>query len=553
MFFEDFFGGPGGMPGGHGPHSRGGGDVDTEAFYEELGVSKNATEREIKKAWRKLARTHHPDRGGDPELFKKKEAAYDVLSNPEKRKLYDQGGIEAVQQGGVPGSNIADLFGFGGRRQRDTGPKKPAPIKEIFTITLEDVYRGGERKLPVTIRVADEVEVCEVCHGRGRYMETVRRGPMIMQTQRECPSCDGRGKAYKNERKVRKQLEFYIPTGVKNGDKQTLHDEGHQLPDMPRGDVVVQFQVKKHPIYKRMGADLAMAKELTLVQALCGFEFLVKGLEEETFFKISGKKGQVVQHGDVIKIKEYGLPQRGGSSNRGNLYVRFSVVLPKSGSLSDGDKKTISQVLGGKKVTYDMPKQDVNDTREIEKGTRVRLTGLNNRPDLNEMPGIVIQANIKPGSNVIQHAVQLESGPTVSVREELLEILGDPNEESNKPYTFKVGMKVKLTGLQNNTDLNGTRGVIMELDVKPGAHAVSLSNGKVVSILSHYLEPIETKNKKNKKRKSVQGNKPRKDDHVVELEGEVIDMDKEVHTSAGIHQHDDDDEREQEGVGCRQM
>lgn len=374
-------------------------------------------------------------------------------------------------------------------------------------------------------------------------METVRRGPMIMQTQRECPSCDGRGKAYKNERKVRKQLDFYIPTGVKNGDKQTLHDEGHQLPDMPRGDVVVQFQVKKHPIFKRMGADLAMAKELTLVQALCGFDFLVKGLEENTFFKIAGKKGQVVQHGDVIKIEEYGLPQRGVSSNRGNLYVRFSVVLPKSGSISDGDKKTIAQVLGGKKVTYDMPKQDVNDTREIEQGTRVRLTGLNNRPDLNETPGIVIQANIKPGSNIVQHAVQLESGPTVSVREELLEILADP---------FKVGMKVRLAGLQNNTDLNGTRGVIMELDVKPGAHAVSLSNGKVVSILSHYLESVETKSKK-KKRKSVQGNRPGKNDHVVELEGEVIDMDKEEHTSAGINHHDDDDEREHEGVGCRQM
>jgi len=288
-----------------------------------------------------------------------------------------------------------------------------------------------------------------------------------------------------------------------------------------------------------------MAKELTLVQALCGFEFLVKGLEENTFFKISGKKGQVIQHGDVIKIEDHGLPQRGASSNRGNLYVRFSVVLPKSGSLSDGDKKTIAQVLGGKKVTYDMPKQDVNDTREIEQGTRVRLTGLNNRPDLNDTPGVVIQANIKPGSNVVQHAVQLESGPTVSVREELLEILGEA-------VSFKVGMKVRLTGLQNNTDLNGTRGVIMELDVKPGAHAVSLSNGKVVSILSTYLEPIEPKNKK-KKRKSVAGNKPGKNDHVVDLEGEVIDMDKEEHTSAGIHQHEDDDEGDHEGVGCRQM
>ena len=137
-------------------------------------------------------------------------------------------------------------------------------------------------------------------------METIRRGPMIMQTQRSCQMCDGRGKSYMNERKVKKVIDFYIPAGVKSGEKITLHDvslnrkvfstgcvpsfeEGHQLPDMPRGDVIVQFQVKKHSVYKRMGADLAMAKELTLVEALCGFEFHVRGLEEDSWLKIHGK------------------------------------------------------------------------------------------------------------------------------------------------------------------------------------------------------------------------------------------------------------------------
>jgi len=521
--------------------SRGGGDVDTEKLYEELGVEKDATERQIKKAWRKVCKTHHPDRGGDAEIFKKKEAAYDVLSDENKRRLYDQGGLEAVQHGGPSSSNIADLFGFGGRRQRDTGPRKPQAIKEHLTISLEDVFQGGERKLSVAIRVADEVDVCTRCNGRGQYMETIRRGPMIMQTQRSCQMCDGRGKSYMNERKVKKVIDFYIPAGVKSGEKITLHDEGHQLPDMPRGDVIVQFQVKKHSVFKRMGADLAMAKELTLVEALCGFEFHVRGLEEDSWLKIHGKKGQIVQHGDVIKIEEQGLPQRGERRSRGNLYVRFSVVLPSNGSLSADAKKTIAQVLGGKKVTYDMPGQALNDTREIEEGVRVKLTGLNNRPDLNGACGTVVQANIKQGA----HAIQLESGQVVSVPEKLLMVAEDAIE-------YRVGMKVRLKGLTNNPELNGAKGVIMDTNVKPGAHAVSLQNGKVVSVLKHLLEPIEKKNKKSKKKKAVE--KPKASDTVEEHTGEVIDMEKEVHTSAGVGHHDEEDDDEHgEGVGCRQM
>jgi len=546
MFFEEMFGG---MPGGgHSHHGMGGGDVDTEGLYKELEVGKNATDREIKKAWRKLCKTHHPDRGGDPEIFKKKEAAYGVLSDKEKRSLYDQGGLEAVQHGGVGGpANFADLFGFGGRRQaRDTGPKKPAAIREHYTVTLEDVFRGGERTLPVTIKAADDVDVCSRCSGRGQYMETVRRGPMIMQTQRECPRCDGRGKSYSNERNVKKDLEFFIPAGVKNGDKITLHDEGHQLPDMPRGDVIVQFKVKKHAVFKRMGADLAMAKELTLVEALCGFEFLVKSLEEQQWFKIQSKKGQVVQHGDVIKIEEHGLPQKGERRSRGNLYVRFSVILPQSGSLSADAKKTIRQVLGADKVKYEMPNQALNDTREIDSGIRVKLIGLGNRPDLNGTAGVVVEANHKPGA----HAVQLETGQVVSVPEKMLEILGDPVE-------WRSGMRVKLTGLSNNKELNGALGRIMTMDVKPGAHAVKLDNGKVVSVLSHLLEPYESNaQKKKNKKKKADANKPKATDTVEELVGEIIDMDKEVHTAAGIgHNNEDDDEEGPggEGVGCRQM
>lgn len=413
MFFDDIFGG--GMPGGRMGGSRE--PVDNESLYKELGVEKNATEREIKKAWRKLCKTHHPDRGGDPDKFKKCEAAYDVLSDQQKRSLYDQGGIEAVQQGGVAPTNIFDLFG-GRRQQRDTGPKKPAPIKHQMTLTLEDVFMGGERTIKVPITTADDRDVCSRCQGRGSYMETVRRGPMILQSQRECPQCHGEGIRWINKKTKQKAVEFYVTPGVKNGDKQVLHDEGHQYPGMPHGDVIVLFTVKKHKVYKRLQADLAMSKELTLVEALCGFDFLVKSVEEATWLRVRSKPNQVVQPGDVIRIDGQGLPQKGARSVRGNLYVRFTVVLPKTGSLNEKAKKSLRELLSSKSVKYDMPNLAQNDTREIQTGTNVKLVGLTNRPDLNGTDGVVLEANIRPGA----HAVQLKTGQTVSVRQELLEI-----------------------------------------------------------------------------------------------------------------------------------
>lgn len=473
MFFEDIFGG--GMPGMRGGPRE---PVDNESLYKELGVEKNATEREIKKAWRKLAKTHHPDRGGDPDIFKKKEAAYHVLSDSEKRSLYDQGGLEAVQQGGVAPSNIFDLFGNRGRQQRDMGPKKPSPIKETLVIKLEDVFQGGEKKINVTILCADSKDTCSRCSGRGSYMETVRRGPMILQSQRECQQCHGRGISYVNERKVKKSVEFFLPSGVKDGDKQTLHDEGHQLPGMPHGDVIVTYKVKKHQIFKRIQADLAMAREITLVDALCGFSFHVKSLEPNSWLKISSKPGQVIQPGDVVKVEGQGLPQRGARNSRGNLYVKFTVVLPKSGSLNANTKKQIKKILGGKSVKYEMPNQSQNDTREITTGSKVKLIGLTNRPDLNGTDGVVLEANIRPGA----HAVQLETGQTVSVRQELLEL----TEE--------------------------------------------FENSKVA----------ET---------------PKPDDMIDEVTGEVVDLEKEKHTSSGVghHAHDEDSDEEGGPVSCRQM
>jgi DnaJ family protein A protein 2 len=124
MFFEDFFNGR--MPGNNRTSQRE--NIDNKGLYKTLGVEKNADSRTLKKAWRKLCRTHHPDRGGDTEKFKECEQAYEILSDPAKRELYNEGGIEAVQRGASAPTDIFDLFGGQGKRHQK-GPSKPQPIK----------------------------------------------------------------------------------------------------------------------------------------------------------------------------------------------------------------------------------------------------------------------------------------------------------------------------------------------------------------------------------------------------------------------------------------
>jgi len=419
MFFEDFFGG--GMPGGgHGGMRSSREPVDTDKLYETLGVEKNATTREIKKAWRKLARVHHPDRGGDAEKFKMYEEAHDVLSDSDKRALYDEGGIEAVRSGHAGPTNIFDLFGGGMRQQRERGPKKPAPIKQLMEINLEDVVTGETKKtVTVTVMSADEKIECKQCGGRGAYMERVHRGHMVLQTQKTCPACDGKGISFKNEKKTEKKLELYIPPGTTDGDKYPIEGEGHDLPGMPTGDVVIIFKIKSHRVFKRMGADLAMVKELTLVEALCGYDFYVRSITQGEWLRVKSEEDGVIQHGDVVRIDEQGLPQKGSRHGvNGNLYIRFHVVLPQTGTVRANDLEKLTGILSPEACTYEMG----NSTKkkpEITVGSRVRLIGLSNRPDLNGVEGVVLQENIRPG----QYAVQLVTDQTVAVRAELIEVL----------------------------------------------------------------------------------------------------------------------------------
>lgn len=340
--FEHFAGGmPGGMPGGRGRGGGRGGDTDTEKLYEVLGVEKSANAKEIKKAYRKLAVKHHPDKGGDEHLFKEINAAYEILSDEEKRKLYDKYGLEGVEQGDAPSAGGEDLFSMffgGGGRGRSAGPRKGPSIQHPIKVSLEDLYNGKTVKLAINRKVLQgEAKYCDTCNGKGVVLEVRQIGPgMITQMQRACDECKGQGNVYKtkNERKV---VEVHIEKGATHNQKVTFRGMADETPGRETGDVHFVVQEKDHHLFKRKGADLLLSQDISVNQALTGFSYKIKHLDGREMI-IKSKPGEVIQceveaGGKKLpymtKVANEGMPSKGNPFVKGDLYVMFSVKFPK--------------------------------------------------------------------------------------------------------------------------------------------------------------------------------------------------------------------------------
>ncbi|EQC33778.1 DnaJ like subfamily A member 2 [Saprolegnia diclina VS20] len=349
--FESFFGG--GFEGGHGQGAPRG-NVDNSKYYETLGVAKTASEAEIKKAFRKLALKNHPDKGGDPELFKDITVAYEVLSDPEKRELYDQYGEEGLQQGGGGGGG-ADIFSqmFGGRGGgRPRGPQKGEDLTHPLKVSLEDLYNGKTVKLAVNRDVlcgrcdgrggAEGAEkTCDTCNGRGMRIQHRQIAPgMVQQVQSVCPDCRGQGKTIRESdrckgckgnkvSKERKVLEVHIEKGMRNGQRITFTGEADQAPGTIAGDIVFVVQEKEHGTFQRKGANLIMEKKITLVEALCGFETIVEHLDGR-HLHVKTKPGEVIKPNQFKAVQGEGMPQHGNPFVKGQLVILFKIEFPTS-------------------------------------------------------------------------------------------------------------------------------------------------------------------------------------------------------------------------------
>ena len=301
--------------------------------YGALGLQRGATEDEVKKAYRKLAREHHPDKGGDAEKFKKVQEAYEVLSDPQKRQNYDQWGTADGPQGNPYGGfNPADIFGqmFGGGHR---GPVRRANHEHEIAISLEDAYRGLTKNFKIALSKPCWTcqKKCPHCHGRGQVH--VQMGPM--QFAQPCPACQGVGVHwtgcqecnFKGKKTENLNLELKIPKGIQAGNALTAHGLGEQArtKDEESGDLIFHVRIQDHPELLRQGDDLVWHTKISFVDSVNG-----KVIEAPHF---DGPiRIDTADWGVLDPREDYVIPGKGfgaeGTTSRGRYRVSFNIAYP---------------------------------------------------------------------------------------------------------------------------------------------------------------------------------------------------------------------------------
>ncbi|KAJ8484324.1 hypothetical protein OPV22_016809 [Ensete ventricosum] len=347
---------------------------DNTRYYEVLGVPKSASQNDLKKAYRKAAIKNHPDKGGDPEKFKELAHAYDVLSDPEKREIYDKYGEDALKEGmgGGGGHDPFDIFSsffggspFGGGSSRGRRQRRGEDVIHPLKVSLEDLYNGTSKKLSLSRNV-----ICQKCKGKGSksgastkclgcqgsgMKVTIRQfGPgMIQQMQHPCNECKGTGETINEKDRCpqckgekvaqeKKVLEVVVEKGMQNGQKITFPGEADEAPDTVTGDIVFILQQKDHPKFKRKGDDIFYEHSLSLTEALCGFQFVLTHLDNRQLL-IKSNPGEVVKPDQFKAINDEGMPMYQRPFMRGKLYIHFTVDFPDS--LTPDQCKALEAVL----------------------------------------------------------------------------------------------------------------------------------------------------------------------------------------------------------------
>lgn len=361
-------------------------------YYEILGVSKNADEREIKKAYKRLAMKYHPDKNQDNKVeseakFKEVKEAYEILTDPQKKAAYDQYGHAVFEQGGHGGfgggfnggADFSDAFGdifsefFGGgaRGGRSSQAARGADLQYNLSLSLEEAAAGITKEIKVptwaTCDVchgkgaenAADIKTCETCHGSG--VVQMRQG--FFAVQQECPTCHGSGKSIKNpckkchgEGRIQKTktLSVTIPAGVDTGNRIRLSGEGEAGKNgAPAGDLYVQVQVKQHAIFERDGINLHCEIPINIVLAALGGEVQVPTLNGKVSLTIPAE----TQTGKVFRLKGKGVKSLRGAT-MGDLYCHVVVETPVSLTAKQKELlKELGESLTGDKHSKHSPKE----------------------------------------------------------------------------------------------------------------------------------------------------------------------------------------------------
>uniref|UniRef100_A0A6M2DKK9 Putative dnaj c chaperone protein n=1 Tax=Xenopsylla cheopis TaxID=163159 RepID=A0A6M2DKK9_XENCH len=336
--------------------------VKETTYYDVLGVKPGCTPEDLKKAYRKLALKYHPDKNpNEGERFKLISQAYEVLSDPAKKSIYDQGGEQALKEGGGGAGGFSspmDLFdmffggGFSGGRGGRRRERRGKDVIHQLPVSLEELYKGAVRKLALQKNVICDkcegrggkkgaVEQCPTCRGSGMQVQIQQLGPgMIQQIQSVCSECRGSGerinpkdrcKQCQGRKTVRERkiLEVHVDKGMTDGQKIVFAGEGDQEPELEPGDIVIVLDEKDHPNFKRSGSDLILRMNIQLVEALCGFQKVVKTLDDRDLV-MTCLPGEVIKHGDVKCVLNEGMPQYKNPFEKGRLIVQFLVTFPNT-------------------------------------------------------------------------------------------------------------------------------------------------------------------------------------------------------------------------------
>ncbi|KAJ4305758.1 DnaJ-like protein xdj1 [Kalmusia sp. IMI 367209] len=381
---------------------------------EVLQITRGASKAEIKKAYHKAALSHHPDKVAESERaeaevrFKAASQAYEILYDDDKRELYDTHGMAAFDPsrgGGMgDGPDINDIFaqmfggmgfgdgipgmgggmpGMGGMPGGPGGrnvPRKGRSVEQEYEVTLEELYKGKTTKFSNTKNV-----VCKTCEGKGgkpgtkshncsqcngRGMKAVLRqvGPgLVTQETVPCGTCSGTGQIIPEKNRCKKckgkkvvesknVLELYIPRGARQGDRIVLAGEADQLPDQEPGDIIFTLEEAPHDTFERAGSDLKADLNITLAEALTGFNRVVLTHLDGRGIQLNVKQpnGKVLRPGQVLKIPGEGMPMK-RSDAKGDLYLEVDIVFPEDGWLKDD--------AAIQKIRDVLPKSEIEETK----------------------------------------------------------------------------------------------------------------------------------------------------------------------------------------------
>jgi DnaJ-related protein SCJ1 len=341
-------------------------------YYDILGVARDADEASIKRAFRRLAKEHHPDKNkGDKaseKLYVELNSAYEVLSDSSKRQRYDMYGEAGVKDGMQHAQNDDDgwgfdieaMFGGGGRRQRQEEKRSPS-ITVPLAVPLEMLYNGGIIEASHKRRVqcsswSDCESKCSQCGGSGVVVTTRRIGPGFMQQVRHtCPKCSGTGKiSTRNCRscpsgqfeEIEKPLMIDIERGFKDGHHIVFEGQSDEIPDHATGHVNFEVDTSPHPAFERLGDDLHYHLIVTLTEALVGIDRAVKQLDGRI---VPIRTSTVTEPNQTIRIQGEGMPVYDESGTAGDLVVHVWVEFPKS--LTEAQKQGVTKLHGARPQT----------------------------------------------------------------------------------------------------------------------------------------------------------------------------------------------------------